>query len=52
MISVKVTIKVGWMPWYYIKISSVNLSLLTNYTQDIVKAIYFKTIRTVSCGFI
>lgn len=29
MISVKVTIKVGWMLCYYVRISSVNLNLPT-----------------------
>lgn len=44
MISVKVTIKVGWMPCYYVNISSVKLSVLTLVYTDIFKFIYFKTI--------
>lgn len=33
MVAVKVTIKVGYMPCYYVKISSVSLNLLTYYIQ-------------------
>ncbi|XP_023382645.1 nibrin-like [Pteropus vampyrus] len=38
MKSVKVTIKVGRMPCYYVKISSVNLNLFTCCTQSFLKS--------------
>lgn len=38
MASVKVTIKVCWVPCYYVRITSVNVSFLTHYTQSFLKS--------------
>lgn len=53
MVSVKVTIKVSSVHCDYVKVSSVNLSFfIYPLYKNVLKVIYFKTIRTVGCRYV